>query len=942
MQTSLRRRQRHRRNGAARRSGGSGATRPLAVAIPIFLFASFLVLGAVGFLATVSAYAYYSRDLPDPRDLLANIQFNQQTTVLDRTGTVTLAQFGDQKRELVTFADIPPELIDATTAIEDKDFWSNPGFDVGGFISATLDTLAGRPRGGSTITQQLVRARLLPDTAFAGSVYERKIREIIQSIRLTQEFPGEAGKEEIITAYLNQNFYGNQSYGVRAAALSYFGKDLKDLTLAEMAILAAIPQSPTKFDLTKNAVRECAVDVGAGEECPTDQVRLVVPADTEIVARRNRILTLMETRAVLSSHTVAEYEAATREPVVLASQAVAPWKAAQFVWQVHDQLGSILCGPDSASQCEKVDTGGYRVTTTLDWSMQQTVEKWLYAAARAPNLKDTATILQNLGIPKADQTWITALAKNKRDINNGAAAVEDYRTGQIYAYAGSAGYSATGNDQFKPQYDVLSLAYRQPGSSIKPINYLIGIDDKTMTAASMFMDVVTDFGKNYTPTQADGLERGPVSLRSALEFSLNIPAIKAGLENGLDHFFARAQDFGIRWGPGTLPVPSMSIGTLEVHPIDLLGAYGAIADGGILMPRTMILEVQDASGKVIYSATSQAAQGTRVASPQAAYIITDILQGNTIKSVNPFWSEWAIYDGKTRRPAAYKTGTTQDNKDVLAFGYVAPPETIDAPALAVGVWMGNSDSTPNNGSLSLDSSAPLWSAIMTEITKGTPITDFARPKGIVDATVDAFSGLLPGPYTTVTRKEIFIDGTVPRRTDDLHTVLDVDQATGLLWQDGCAGPKVSQGFLDFSASEPAFPQWQEYTQGWVERARTGPGVKGGPKNTRTSYFYGSRFYPFGQTWGGAFPPTETCQPVAPSCPPIDASPTPAASQPGNGNKPTPTVPGGASPGPTFEPCPTPLPSPTPGPSAPLPSPTALPPPSTSPSTPPKPVPSTAP
>src|SRR5829696_6838291 len=218
MQTALQRRQRHRRNGAARRGRGGGAARRAALAIPLLLFASFLVFGGAGFVAVVSAYAHYSEGLTDPVDGIKAIAFEQPSIVYDRTGTVELARFGVLRRELVAFDDIPPEMIDATTAIEDKDFWTNPGFDIGAVVSAGLDTLAGKPRGASTITQQLVRARLLPADAFEGSVYDRKIREIIQSIRLTQTFPGEDGKRKIMAAYLNQNFYGNQSYGVKAAS----------------------------------------------------------------------------------------------------------------------------------------------------------------------------------------------------------------------------------------------------------------------------------------------------------------------------------------------------------------------------------------------------------------------------------------------------------------------------------------------------------------------------------------------------------------------------------------------------------------------------------------------------------------------------------------------------------------------------------------------------
>jgi membrane peptidoglycan carboxypeptidase len=921
MQTSLQRRQRHRRNGAARRGRGAGTGRGLALAIPVFLFSSFLVLGVVGFVGAVSAYAYYSRDLPDPKDLFANLGFDQPSVIYDKTGTVELARLGERKRELATFDDLSPEVLDATTSIEDKDFWTNPGFDLGGFISATLDTLQGRPRGGSTITQQLVRARLLPSEVVSMSDFERKPREIIQSIRLTQAYPGDEGKKQIITAYLNQNFYGNQSYGIKAAAQGYFGKDLKDLTLAQAAILAGIPQSPSRYDLMQNAIRECSVTVAEGEDCPADKTVLVVPDDSEIVQRRNRILQLMETRSVLSAgkHTTAEYEAAMKEKVVLVAPTVARWKAAHFVWQVRRQLGQILCGSDNADSCEKVDTGGYRIITTLDWKMQQTVEKWTAAATRAPNTKDTRGALKKLGIPESEWGWILNLRGGQ--IHNAAAAIIDYRTGQVLAYVGSAGYYSTGDKKFQPQFDVMGAGFRQPGSAIKPLNYITGIEDKTLTAATMFMDVVTDFGtksKSFTPTQSDKRERGPVRLRSALQYSLNVPSIKAGLINGLAHVLQREKDFGLTYQKGIQPVVSQSIGTLETHPIDLLGAYGAIADGGILMPRTFILEVRGPTGDTVYPNPETQPTGRRVASQQASYIITDILAGNTIKSVNPDWGKWQILDGKKRRPAAYKTGTTSDNKDVLAYGYLAPPDDPKAPALAVGVWMGNSDSTPNSGSLSLDSSAPLWSRILTEASKGTPITDFKRPSGIVEATVDAFSGLLPGPYTVATVKEVFIDGTVPTRKDDLHVELDIDQATGLLWADGCTGPMVTQAFLDFSKVEARFPGWKPFTQEWAARAARGAGVVGGPERTRTSYFYNNSFTPFGKTWGGKFAPTEVCAPVVPAtCPPDGVSPYPSFIVPcitpppptetpkptGNGNgKPTPTpILPGPTPGPTKKP-----------------------------------------
>ena len=836
----------------------------------------------MGFVGTVSAYAFYSRDLPDPADELNKIAFEQPSIIYDRTGQIELARFGELKRELVTFDQIPPELVDATTAVEDKDFWTNPGFDIGAIVSAGLDTLSGRPRGASTITQQLVRARLLPTEAFEGSVYDRKIREIIQSIRLTEAYPGQEGKKQIIEAYLNQNFYGNQSYGVKAAAIGYFGKDLPELTLAQMAAIAAIPQSPTKYDLVRNALRECQVEIAEDEECPADQIRLVVPDDTDIVRRRNDVLEAMKTRSYLTQnkHTVAEFDAAEQEPLVLTPQDAPPWKAPHFVWQVRKQLGALLCGAENAETCEAVDTGGYRVTTTIDMKMQAVVERWLKAAARAPLAKTTdgsRKMLTDLKIPKRAWSWILNL--RGKNIHNTAGSVIDYRTGEVLATSGSADYYLSVKDKhFSPQYDVMFDGYRQPGSSIKPIGYITGLDDHTMTASTMFMDVVTEFEKGWIPLDADHLERGPVRLRSALQFSLNIPAIKSGYINGFDHLFSQYKKFGLRFMDGTVATPSMAIGTLEIHMIDLLSAYGSIANGGVLLPQTTILEVQDNKGEVVYPTAEDKPVGAQVASEQAAYLINNILEGNTIKSVNAYWATWAIQDDGRRRPAAYKTGTTDDNKDIDAFGYVAPPEDPDAPAIAVGVWMGNSDADVIHPVTSIASSGPLWSEIMSDVTKGTPIAKFKRPKGLTEVKVDAFSGLLPGPGTQRTVTELYIDGTEKQlRRDDMHSGVEIDGATGLLWDNGCTGPQVTREFLDFSGVEPRFPQWKKYTLNWSERAAKGAGVRGGPRRTATSYFFDGFVVPFGRTWGGQFAPTEVCSFQPQPCEPGGGPPTPEPS-----------------------------------------------------------------
>jgi membrane peptidoglycan carboxypeptidase len=887
MQTALQRRQRHRRNGAARRGRGGGAARRAALAIPLLLFSSFLVLGGVGFVSTVSAYAFYSRGLPDPATALEGLQFEQPSKIYDRTGTIELARFGELRREILNFDQIPPEMIDATTAIEDKDFWTNPGFDMGAIVSAGLDTLAGRPRGASTITQQLVRAKLLPEAAFEGSVYDRKIREIIQSIRLTQAYPGDDGKRQIIAAYLNQNFYGNQSYGVKAAAISYFNTDLAELSLAQYAVLAAIPQSPSEFDLVRNAVTECRITIAEGDECPPESTILVVPDTTDIVRRRNEVLEQMKTRSVLSgpgtgpNHSIDEYEAAKSEPLVLNPPESPRWKAPHLVWQVREELGRLLCGEENAETCELVDTGGYSVITTVDMKMQASVEKWLKAAGRAPVAKTVDgmyKMLRDLKIPQRDWSWIAGL--RGKNIHNAAGAVIDYRTGQVLAVGGSADYYLKVKDKhFSPQYDVMFKGFRQPGSSIKPISYITGLDDGTMNAATMFMDVVTEFEPGWAPADADRLERGPVRMRPALQFSLNIPAIKSGYINGLDHLFAQYEKFGIEFIEGSVPTPSMTIGTLELHMIDLLGAYGAIANEGVLMPQTTILEVRNHLGELTYPTSPEPPTGTEVASKQASYIITDILEGNTIASVNRFWAEWAVMDKGVRRPAAYKTGTTDENKDIDAFGYVAPPKDPEAPAIAVGVWLGNSDADVVLSVPSTQSSAPLWHHIISDVTRGMPIEKFKRPNGLVEVEVDAWSGLRPGPATQQTVTELFIDGTQEGlRRDDTHTAREIDAATDLLWDEGCAGPKQQRYFLDFSNVESRFNRWQRANQNWAERAARGAGVYGGPKRTPTAYFWIPGYEPFGRTWGGRFPPTKVCTSEPPVCDePGGGPPTPEPS-----------------------------------------------------------------
>ncbi len=892
----------------------------------LLLFGALVMLGGVGSAIAVTTYVSLSNDLPDPA-ILEQIELPQQSVILDRTGTVELARFGEFNRETVTFDQVPPVLVDATTAVEDRTFWENSGFDTIGIFAAGLDALRGQARGASTITQQLVRQRLLnvEGTAQTQRSIDRKLREIIQSIRLTRAFPGEEGKQRIMAAYLNQNYYGNESYGVKAAAKSYFGVDLQDLTLAQAAILAAIPKAPSSYDLVQNAIEEC-LDPNADADTCTD-TRLVVPLDTPIAQRRNLVLDLMEkgrTPLTGTTFTTADFEAAKREPIVLAPQSTPRWVAPQFVWQVRKELATRLCG-DGVETCPTLERGGLTITTTLDTRLQGIAEKWVKAAAIVPHAKDPKAAAKALGLTYA--SWMANL--RSKDLRNSAMIAIDYQTGDIIAYVGSADYYATkATAKFQPRFDVLSDGWRQPGSAFKPVVYATGIDARQITAATMFMDVVTDFGGGYTPTDADNYERGPVRMRDALRFSLNIPAVKAVAVIGTGRIQAKAEEMGVRFlGGPTDAGLSFALGVEEVHPADLVRAYGTLADGGQLAEQTTIRTVVDSKGTTLVSEAERPAP-TQAIGAGAAGIMTDILAGNTDPKQNPYWGKFQITDGNKRRPATLKTGTNNDAKDLSAYGYIAPPAAADRDqgqyALAVGVWNGNSDntviSTSGTAVFSLDVSTYVWQGFLKEATKGWAIQDFTRPDGLQTAAVDPWTGLVANAGAPAVQ-ELFLDGTAPSTS---------------VPQDARCGAAV----LQTAGFERDHEAWLVADRAWLARAERGIGVRGGPKRTLTSYFYNRSYNPYGKSWGpllgeGGCPTPTPSVSIDPCATPLDSGGLPASLDPF------------ASPGPSSDVvCPSPSESPTDVPSeAPSPSvtPTPVPTPTPTPTggTPPPPSPTTA-
>ena len=501
---------------------------------------------------------------------------------------------------------------------------------------------------------------------------------------------------------------------------------------------------------------------------------------------------------------------------MLAGEQALTYKAAHFTWQVRRQLATILGGAD------KVETGGYKVITTLDTKAQDLAEKWLTAGAIVPNLsrKKGDALMKQLKIPKSDKAWVRAL--RGKDLHNDALVALDYQNGDVLAYAGSAGYYRDDltSAKFSPNYDAAGDGSRQPGSAFKPILYAAAFDSHKLTPGSLLLDVTTMFNRreDWAPRDADQLERGPVLVRKALQYSLNIPAIRALQRVGNSQVDKTAEALGLRFSGGRDAYLQAglagALGTVEVRPVDLTSAYGALANGGVRVPPRMILKIEGPDGKVIWQAPED--KGTAAVSPQAAFLVSEILAGNTDKKQNPIWAEkLAVFNAKggTRRPVAVKTGTSNDARDLATYGFLAPT-TDDHPGLAVGVWMGNSDhSNPRakEPAISLTAAAPLWHAFVRDYTKNWPVTNFKPPKGVVKATIDAWSGGKPGPWTKAKTTSWFIAGTQP----GAKKAIDPD---GLLYSQSCGGYRV-----DLVKAELGPSSWDADVADWMRRARGGPG-----------------------------------------------------------------------------------------------------------------------
>ncbi len=455
---------------------------------------------------------------------------------------------------------------------------------------------------------------------------------------------------------------------------------------------------------------------------------------------------------------------------------------------------------------------------------QKLGEKYIEAGAYIPNLpasKYYQAIKKNkLG---RDSSWIGGL--RGLNLRNGGLVAMDYRTGDILAYVGSAGYyRKSKNPRFDPQFDNIGQGHRQPGSAWKPMVYATGIDTGALTAGTVLLDITTPFGRGWTPKNADGGDSGPILVRDALQQSLNVPAIRALDRTGIQTVRKYAVKAGFTFldafGNKALDVAGLAgaIGTVEVRPLDMTAAFGAFGNGGKVTKPRYILKVEGPDGELIYKAGDPVT--TQVWKPATAYIMADILAGNTNPAENAAWARvFAMNNTKNGqlREAAVKTGTTNNLKDYSTYGFLPMPKNPNQPALAVGVWYGNSNSAPQSlaGGLvySLENAGQTWHSFVRDYMNNKPAPKFQRPKsGVVTAVINSRYGGAAGAGPR--RTELFVRGTQPGGKNQVD-------------------PSYS-GCVDLVKLEnPGAPSsWISTVRSWG--ARRGYCVSGGPVTTTPS------------------------------------------------------------------------------------------------------------
>jgi 1A family penicillin-binding protein len=648
------------------------------------LVSAFLLLG----------YGLIARDLPAPAELRQRASSFQTTRIYDRAGNLLNEAFDPNmgRRTEVTLGEISPALIDATIATEDANFFRHPGIDPVALARALYYAVQERDvvAGGSTITQQLVKRVMLS----SERTVTRKVKEAILAAEITRRYT----KEEILELYLNEVYYGNFSYGIDAAAETYFAKEAANLSLAEAALLAGLPQAPAYYDPYTHPDRA--------------------------KARQGVVLGLMLEAGYI---TAAEADAAWAEPFAYRPLQF-DLKAPHFTLYVRQQLEQLF-GPEALYQ------SGLSVYTTLDPVLQAEAERTV-------------------------KEQIAALAG--RNVSNGALVAMRPDSGEVVALVGSVDFDDV---EIDGQVN-MALAPRQPGSSIKPFVYLADMElpdrprNEHWTPGTLVADITTAFpdGANppYVPSNYDGKEMGLVTVRQALANSRNIPAVAALQTATLPHFL----DLMGRLGVTTLTRPdyglSLALGAGEIPLLEMTNAFGVLANGGRRVPPVTMQKIMDSQGNPLCEqGTSRPCQpgaesAQQVVNPVDAFLITDILSDNQART--PVFGANSVLR-LPERPAAVKTGTTNDFRDNLTIGFT--------PQLVTGVWVGNADNSPMQDVSGVAGAGPIWNQFMQVAHAGQPVAEFAPLPGVRLFEVCSDTGTAPSEVCPERRAWYFADDRPP-------------------------------------------------------------------------------------------------------------------------------------------------------------------------------------
>lgn len=715
----------------------------------VFLVMAGAILGTVGSVLFYGSIINRYRSQIDNLPNTVNLE-SQSVRFFDSTGSL-LYQMNDPNlgaRLQVQLKDISPYLIHAVIATENERFYTDPGFDIIAIMRAVLQNVAagGITSGASTITQQLARARVLDPGAATDTSTGRKLDEVIVSSEIARRYT----KSQILEYYLNTVYFGNLAYGIEAASQTYFNKSAKDLNLAEASFLAGMIQAPALYDPVTNAlgainrakiVRDLMLQLGCiqMEHEPYNTTSYCVAAKDVQLA----VVQIAQVEAQMSTFT----------------PAVARIKYPHLVFYARQQLEKLF-GQSS------LYTSGFNVYLTVD-----------------PRVQDAAEA--------AVKSGVASLAAQRA--TNGAALVIRPTDGAVLAMVGSVDFY---NTQIQGQVNV-TLAARQPGSALKPFIYLASFErdpeGKYWTPATSIFDVQSCFGLNnsYCPRNFDGRFHGPVSVRTALGNSYNVPAVKAYQYVGVERFKQVAERFGISFPLTSLDQAGLAgaLGAAEVTMIDLAYAYAALANNGQIVDPYVIARVTRKEGDqeaVIYQAQPPAPR--QVGEPGITYLITSILADNGARTA-AFGANSALVL-RNGHLAAAKTGTSNDNRDSWTFGYT--------PDVVTAVWVGNSDGTPMGNVAGSTGAAPIWNQIMTAALANVAPKQFNAPSTVSAVTVCADFGTQDYTECKERRSEVIFGPNPPPAQQEMFTEYVIDTFSGLRANAFCPDFQEKRKYLNIT------------------------------------------------------------------------------------------------------------------------------------------------